>query len=77
MSQGAACVTESFLGTANATSKRMLNVAPIEKALRETDAMRAKIFNPFASHSRLQALMNKAQNPEDLVYIVRALQYQA
>eukprot|EP00974_Lingulodinium_polyedra_P056478 5432305-Lingulodinium_polyedra.AAC.1 len=60
MNQGAVSVAERFLDTAITTSKRMLNAAPIGKALEEMGAMSAEIFTPFDSHSLLQSLMNKA-----------------
>ena len=57
--------------------ERMLNVPQIEAVLREMDGMPQDVFNPFDSHSRLQALVNKCRTQDDLLYVAQALKVQA
>ena len=71
--KGSGAVSEAFLDTALTVCKRMLNVPQIEAILREMDGMPQDVFNPFDSHSRLQALVNKCKTQDDLLYVGQAL----
>ena len=75
--KGPGAVTEAFLDTAMTVCKRMLNVPQMAEILREMDGMPQDAFNPFDSHSRLQALVNKCRNQDDLLYVAQALKVQA
>ena len=71
-------VTLGFCDVAATIVNKLIEVAEINTVLMEADSMqgRTQMFNVFDSHSRLQAIVNKAgSNVEHRIWIVQGLWY--
>ena len=68
-------ITASFCDVAATVNHRMLQVPELVRILRDMDGMPRTLFNPFDSHSRLQAIINKCKTQESLIYCCQALEY--
>ena len=72
-----AAITLNFCDVAATVNHRMLQVPELVRILRDLDGMPRTVFNPFDSHSRLQAIINKCKTQESLIYCCQALEYMA
>ena len=72
---GAGAITSSFVDVAATINQRILKVPELVRILGDMDAMPRSIFNPFDSHSRLQAMINKCQTKDTLIHCAQALEY--
>ena len=76
MNKGAVGATTLNLCDVAATvNHRMLQVPELGRILRDMGGMPRIQFNPFDSHSRLQAIINKCKTQESLIYCCQALEY--
>ena len=53
----------------------MLAVPEIAEIMRVADAQPPTVFNPFGSHTRLQAMIDKCKSVEQLTWCCQALQF--
>ncbi len=68
-------ISSAFVDTAMTVSKRMLSVPAIAQLLRDADSWSSGTFNPFDSHTKLQAMVNKCKTKETLIWCCQALSY--
>ena len=71
-----ASITANFVDVAMTVNKRMLSVPGIAKIIEEFEELAAQspeMFNPFNSHMRLQAMVDKARKPSSLLWCIQAL----
>ena len=70
-------ITHGFVKTALTVAKRMLSVPEIAAIMREADSKGPSTFNPWGTHSRLQAMIDKCQTTESLLWCCQALDFKA
>jgi hypothetical protein len=75
-----ASITANFVDVAMTVAKRMLGEPEIAHVLRDMDehfVMGGDAQNPFNSHSRLQAMIDKCKKPHALLWCVQCLAHKA
>ena len=72
---GGGAITGDFVKVAVKVHKRMLAVPEIAEIMRVADAQPSDVFNPFGSHTRLEAMINKCTSTEQLTWCCQALQF--
>ncbi len=71
-----AAITTNFVDTALTVRNRMLSVPGIAKIIEDMEdkcAQSAEMFNPFNSHTRLQAMIDKAGKHPELLWCFEAV----
>ncbi len=73
-----AAITTNFVDVAMTVAKRMLAVPEIAQILQKMDESAAEnpdFFNPFNSHTRLQAMIDKCKRKDALLWCLQATEY--
>ena len=73
--KGSGPVTANFVDVALTVARRMMSVPEIATLMRDADARGPSEFNPWGSHSRLQAMIDKCRTKEAWLWCCEALAY--
>jgi len=68
-------VSNGFLKIAVTVARRMLAVPEIADIMREADGKAFTTFNPWGNHTRLQAMIDKCQTSDLLIWCCQALAF--